>query len=180
MSSIIKVNNIQDGGGNSILSSNGSGTFTPGSAMATGVLANTPAFSVTMSADQTLSTNTFTKLNLNTEAYDTDSAFDTSTYRFTVPSGKAGKYIFTYAGSTGSLSNSTLGAIMLYKNGSGIDLSFARSYPNTSTGAYPHKTYTVTLSVSDYIELYGQHTKGSNADFQSEYTFFTGQRLIGV
>ena len=180
MSSIIKVNNIQDGGGNSILSSNGSGTFTPGSAMATGVLANTPAFSVTMSADQTLSTNTFTKLNLNTEAYDTDSAFDTSTYRFTVPSGKAGKYYFTYAGSTGSLSNSTLGAIMLYKNGSGIDLSFARSYPNASTGAYPHKTYTVTLSVADYIEVYGQHTKGSNADFQSEYTFFTGQRLIGV
>ena len=180
MSSIIKVNNIQDGGGNSILSSNGSGTFTPGSAMATGVLANTPAFSVTMSADQTLSTNTFTKLNLNTEAYDTDSAFDTSTYRFTVPSGKAGKYIFTYAGSTGSLSNSTLGAIMLYKNGSGIDLSFARSYPNSSTGAYPHKTYTLSLSVGDYIEVYGQHTKGSNADFQSEYTFFTGQRLIGV
>ena len=44
MSSIIKVNNIQDGGGNSIVSSNGSGTFTIGSAMATGVLANTPAF----------------------------------------------------------------------------------------------------------------------------------------
>ena len=127
-----------------------------------------------------LNNTIFTKLNLNTEAYDTDSAFDTSTYRFTVPSGKAGKYIFTYAGYTGSLSNSTLGAIMLYKNGSGIDLSFARSYPNASTGAYPHKTYTVTLSVADYIEVYGQHTKGSNADFQSEYTFFTGQRLIGV
>ena len=180
MSSDLKVNNIQDGGGNSIVSSNGSGTFTPGSAMATGALANTPAFSVTMSADQTLSTNTFTKLQLNTEAYDTDSAFNTSNYRFTVPSGKAGKYYFTYGGATGSLSNSTLGAVQLYKNGSGIDLSFARSYPNQSTGAYPHKTYTVSLSAGDYIELYGQHTKGSNADFQSEYTFLTGQRLIGV
>ena len=31
MSSILKVNTIQDGGGNAIITSNGSGTFTPGS-----------------------------------------------------------------------------------------------------------------------------------------------------
>ena len=31
MSSILKVNTIQDGGGNAIITSDGSGTFTPGS-----------------------------------------------------------------------------------------------------------------------------------------------------
>ena len=60
MSSIIKVNNIQDGGGNSIVSSNGSGTFTPGSALATGVLANTPAFRAYVGSNQTVSDATDT------------------------------------------------------------------------------------------------------------------------
>ena len=48
---------------------------------------NTPAFSVFLTSGQTLTTNTWTKLNLNSEQYDTDSAFDTSNYRFTVPPG---------------------------------------------------------------------------------------------
>ena len=61
-----------------------------------------------------------------------------------------------------------------------VDESFARSYPNQSTGAYPHKVCILNLSAGDYIELYGQHTKGSNADFQSEYTFLSGHKLIGT
>ena len=162
-----------------ITTSSGSGNITIGSGVT--LQSNAPAFFATMSANQTgLTDNTFVLIQFNQTSVNEGSGFNTSTYKFVCPSGKAGKYYFTYGGATGGLSNSTLGAIMLYKNGSGIDLSFARSYPNASTGAYPHKTYTVTLSVSDYIEVYGQHTKGSNADFQSEYTFFTGQRLIGV
>jgi len=139
---------------------------------------NTPVFLVKMDADQTISTNTFTKLELDTETYDTDNAF--ASFKFTVPSGEDGKYVFHYAMSTNSITSSTIGATALYKNGSMVDESFARSYPNQSTGAYPHKSCVLSLSAGDYVELYGQHTKGSNADIQSEYTFLAGHKLIGV
>jgi hypothetical protein len=142
---------------------------------------NTPAFLVTMNADQTVTTNTWTKLTLDTETYDTDSAFDSTTnYRFTVPTGEGGKYLFILNAGTGGLSNSTLGAVRLYKNGSAVNVSFARSYPNQNTGAYPHKSCVLELSAGDYIEMYGQHTKGSNAIFNKFYVFLEGHKLIGV
>ena len=52
---------------------------------------NTPAFYVGKTSNQTVSDNTKTKVTWN-EAYDTDSAFASD--KFTVPSGKAGKYNF--------------------------------------------------------------------------------------
>ena len=56
---------------------------------------NTPAFQGYYSSSyQTVSDNTDTKLTIDTEQFDTDGAFDTSTSRFTVPSGKAGTYFF--------------------------------------------------------------------------------------
>ena len=139
---------------------------------------NTPAFFVKMDSDQTLSTNTWTKLELDDETYDTDNAF--ASYKFTVPSGEGGKYLFVYGGGTSGLSSSTHGALLLYKNGSQVNETFTRSYPSSSTGAYPHKACVLVLAASDYIELYGQHTKGSNADFAANYTFLSGHKLIGI
>jgi hypothetical protein len=90
MTSIIKVNQIQDGGGNAIITSDGSGNVTTQN-----VAANTPSFRAYMSASQTVNDVTNTVVAYNTENFDTDSAYNTSTYRFTVPSGKAGKYFFS-------------------------------------------------------------------------------------
>ena len=145
---------------------------------------NTPAFYIFLSANQTISTGTWTKLTLDSELYDTDSAFASN--KFTVPAGQAGKYLFSFGGGTSSLTNSTAAAMRIYKNGSAMDNSFVRSYPNSSTGAYPHKSVIYDLAVSDYIELYGQHTYGSDRDFAGDstgtasYTFLSGQKLIGV
>ena len=94
--SILKVNTIQDKGGNAIISSDGSGTLTPNSALATGVLANTPAFLAYQSSNQGINDNAYSIIQANTEVYDTDNAYNNSTYTFTVPSGKAGKYIFFF------------------------------------------------------------------------------------
>ena len=52
---------------------------------------NTPAFYAGKTSNQSVSDNTITKVTWN-EAYDTDSAFASD--KFTVPSGKAGKYNF--------------------------------------------------------------------------------------
>ena len=58
---------------------------------------NTPAFFATMSADQTsIADSTFTKVQFDSERFDTNSAYDpTTNYRFTVPSGQGGKYFFS-------------------------------------------------------------------------------------
>jgi len=53
--------------------------------------ANTPAFEATLSANQSISQNTYTKLQLDSESFDTDGCYDNTTnYRFTPTT--AGKY----------------------------------------------------------------------------------------
>ena len=46
--------------------------------VAAGAFTNFPAAKIDMSANQTLSNNTWTKMSLDNKVYDTDSAFDTS------------------------------------------------------------------------------------------------------
>ena len=109
MTSIIKVNEIQDAGGNTILSSNGTGTFTSNLPSST----NTPAFNA-YSGDISVTSGVATKLSV-TEVYDTDSAYNGTT--FTVPSGQAGKYFFYVTGVHYATSgNATQGIFWLYKN----------------------------------------------------------------
>ena len=157
MSSIIKVNTIQDAGGNALLTSNGSGTLTTNNIGGT----NTPIFSAYSNANQTgLSQAAYTKITLNAEYFDSNSAFDVSSYRFTVPSGEAGKYlIFARYGakSTSEQANAIYGRI--YKNGSasteggfqkvenGYYISANQDQINTGYGFFD-------ASVGDYFELY--------------------------
>ena len=80
---------------------------------------NTPAFHVYLSANQTLTNNTFTKVAFNTELYDTDNFYDNSTnYRFTPTT--AGKYM-VYSGLRHSTDNNTdlsISTLALQKNSS--------------------------------------------------------------
>ena len=53
---------------------------------------NYPAFMATPNSGTGLSSNAFTTMPCSNEYIDTDNAYDNSTYTFTVPSGKGGKY----------------------------------------------------------------------------------------
>ena len=86
MSSVIKVNTIQDSGGNAIITSNGSGSITTSKI-------NTPAFEAKLSGNQAFSDSSDTVIQFNTERFDTDGMFNTSTYTWTPT--VAGKY-FVY------------------------------------------------------------------------------------
>ena len=122
---------------------------------------NTPAFSTYLSSNQTLSHDTLTKIQYNTENFDTDSAYDNSSnYRFTVPSGEGGKY-FLYAGIRWEAGNANLSTI-LYKNGSAISWSSFRGSSDELGTLWNHGFY--NLSASDYIEVYGR--------FQSSGTLY--------
>ena len=79
---------------------------------------NTPAFQAYNGSDQTISNNTNTKINANTEFWDIGSCYDTSNYRFT-PNVAGKYYIFTHMTIYGSSNNSIHGmGVQIYKNGS--------------------------------------------------------------
>ena len=153
--------------------------------------ANTPAFFAYNSAAITVSDATVTKARLNAEDYDTDSAFDiSSNYRFTVPSGKAGKYLFNY-GVEGRSTNNDIFVIeaFLYKNGSQIAVADVN---NNTASVAAHRSINVNrsvsldLSVGDYIEVYGYIDCTSPASgfptFEggatTKNTFLSGQKII--
>jgi len=156
MTSIIKVNTIQDGGGNVLLTSNGSGTLTTNNIGGQ----NTPMVSAYMSASQTVSDNAHTKIQYNTEVYDTDSAYDhSSNYRFTVPSGKAGKYLISASCyMLGNNNDEVMLEVSIYKNGTQVQRD--ERYGNYSTGQGSGGVQKIIrimdLSASDYIEIYGR------------------------
>ena len=83
-----------------ITTSSGSGTITVSDGVTlTGQ--SYPAFEAYLSGDQTISSGANTTVALNTEVVDTNSAYDTSSYEFTVPANEAGKY-FVYTHCYGS------------------------------------------------------------------------------
>ena len=191
----IKTTNIEPIADNGTVTLGGSGdTFTVpsgvtvnmSSATQTGVGgANTPAFSVyRSSANQSIPNQTSTKIQFNAENYDTDNAFDSSTnYRFTVPSGGAGKYFFTAKARSTSWT-STGARLVAYINGvSRIHTSITNS--ETADGGYHtvQNTWSMTLSDSDYVEMYYWHNNGSTQNIQGDsgdwgLTLFAGHKLI--
>ena len=79
---------------------------------------NTPAFHAYLNSNQSISSGVETKVALDAEALDTDNAFASN--KFTVPTGKAGKYFIqgavTLTNSSGDVSNQGFCFIVLRKN----------------------------------------------------------------
>jgi len=188
MASIIKANQLQDFGGNSILTSDGSGTITLSSEMNTAVAAgtnNTPAWFVSSSSAQSISDNTDTKVTLDTELFDTDNAFASN--KFTCPSGQDGKY-FVYASIDFILTSANdmkeVG-IRFYKNGSAHASSFVNGYGNANFRRFViNSSMSISLTAGDYLELFGYQdsASGAAAEMRSNngVTYFGGNRIIGA
>ena len=190
MASIIKANKLQDFAGNELLTSDGSGNFTLQDKITTnnsGLLKNTPAFEANMSADQTVSDDTLTKVQFDTERFDTDSCYDNSTnYRFTPTT--AGKYYVYSTIRSDSTSNSTVAQVdvIIYKNGS----AYSSAGSNFSTNYIAEHAPTVTNVIdfngsSDYVEIFVRNnaTGGTlkvQADTFTSSATFGAYKLIGA
>ena len=123
----------------------------------------TPIFSAYSNANQTsLTQGAYTKITLNAEYFDSDGAFDTSNYRFTVPSGKAGKYlILTRYGAKGTSNAANAMYGRIYKNGGAVTeggfQKVLNGYYMSGNQDQIHSGYGFfDASVSDYFELYLQ------------------------
>ena len=114
-----------------------------------------PSFEAYMGSDQTISDNSYTKANINTELFDTDGKYDTSTYRFTPTI--AGKY-FVY----GSLrfeteaSQMLLSSTAIYKNGSIYSERTIDPRNNQGLQNSVDISTTVVMDSDDYLELFGK------------------------
>ena len=117
---------------------------------------NTPSFQATLSSDQSISENTWTKLQLDSELFDSDNCYDNSTnYRFTPTT--SGKY-FCY-GTHYSLQSSGYDVLIqcrILKNGDetqGTIESGNRVTTNDILTIQAHSIVTLNGS-SDYVEFW--------------------------
>ena len=154
----IKTTNIEPIADNGTVTLGSSGdTFTLGSGVVQSNL-NYPAFMVYLNGNQNVSDATYTKVNLNAEQLDTNSAFDSSTnYRFTVPSGQAGKYVISFYVEGYSSGAAQLRGVNseIRKNGSKYHRLRMDFTNNEGNLFFNSASLIIDLAVGDYIELWG-------------------------
>ena len=171
MTSIIKVNTIQDAGGNALLTSDGSGSITTNNIGGQ----NTPSFLVYQSSAQSINNATNTTITFDTEVYDTDNAFASN--KFTVPSGEGGKYVFSFAVRQSNNTQNRLYADLVDNGGNS-----RATFENGNGGAYDSVGSSVILSLSagDTMELKFYQNCGTSNNTQpgANNTYFGGFKLI--
>lgn len=182
MAGILKVDQYQDFNGNNIMTSDGAGNLTINNA----ALKNTPAFLAYL-ANQSISDATETTVVCDTEVYDTDSAYDTSTGKFTVPSGEAGKYtfsLFTFIEHNGSNDYRQIYSVFQKNDGSvGYGSShqlYHENFSNNFRGCSLSYTLTLDLAVGDTVKGRVYQDNAANASRGLEQASFSGFKLIGV
>tara|TARA_R100001440_G_scaffold50215_1_gene70170 strand:+ start:297 stop:854 length:558 start_codon:yes stop_codon:yes gene_type:complete len=173
-----------------IITSSGSGTITLGQSGETVTVPNGalsgqsyPAFRAYRASSQSISDNVSTKVQIDTEDFDTDNCYDNSTnYRFTPT--KAGKY-FVYAQVNCSSSTGEdihFAVALIKKNGSEI----VRNNVDPHNGSKANQTYNYFATVvdmngsSDYLELFGQvDTSSGTPSFGdgTNQTYFGAYRI---
>jgi hypothetical protein len=142
-----------------------------------------PAFFAYLSSSQTISDQTTTKANINTEVLDTDNAYDNATnYRFTPQ--VAGKYYF-YAmnrmkGASSPQSSKIISCgLNFYKNGSyylGTSSEFQDNLTR-SPNLFIHSVIDMNGS-TDYVEVYCAADHVDNANVSIISCHFGGYKII--
>ena len=131
-----------------------------------------PAFNAYAGSAQSIANATHTKIQLNTEVFDTNNNFDSTTnYRFTPT--VAGYYQLT--GSVQLASTSAISAVEIYKNGGlaaqgrGVGTGGLNQAGNISTILYANGS-------TDYFELYVYQPSGGaiNTTAASDLTYMCG------
>jgi hypothetical protein len=139
---------------------------------------NTPAFRAYTDTVQTTSVSVITKAELDLETYDTDSCYDTSTYRFTP--NVAGKYYFNFVATDNYTTTAANDAyIYIRKNGSDI-AEFGINSKGSEYGTLAVSTTVDMNGSSDYVEFFLYYAGGSGVIWRnnSDRQYAEGYRLI--
>ena len=135
---------------------------------------NTPSFQAYQGSSQNYGSSS-TVITCNTEVFDTSSAYDTSTYRFTPQ--VAGKYFFygqIYITSPGT--NLTM-QVRLAKNGSEFTKGDINSAVNRDQAVVTMGAVSLNGS-SDYVQLMGWNSAAKDTVAGLQLTYFGGYKII--
>jgi hypothetical protein len=144
---------------------------------------NTPLFYATVGSVQTgVGDAVVTKIAFDTVHAEQGVTFDTTNYRFTVPSGGAGYYQLNAFATAQTASNSDLvqSYIRPYLNGSATHpLSNFILTANYVRSVTPHISRIFNLSEGDYLEIYGYIDSVSSArQFNANQSGWSMHKLI--
>jgi len=151
---------------------------------------NTPAFEARLSANQTVNHFTNTKIQVNTEVYDSDNCYDNATnYRFTPTT--AGKYFFYFSlhGFTGGSDPDGTRFVLINATKNGSTVAQFLSFDSDANEMRTNHVFATTVielnGTSDYVEFFGmvyaEDTNNAGVVILggSEYTKWGAFRLIG-
>jgi hypothetical protein len=131
---------------------------------------------VYLGSDQTISNDSWTKVEFDTEVYDNQSEFDpTTNYRFTAK--KAGYYLVTAQISFWTANNAISYLIGIHKNGGNV------AYKRLCPGATELQTFNITdilyLDVNNYVEIYTWQNSGGDEVIigQDPYSYVSIHKL---
>jgi len=141
---------------------------------------NTPYFHATGTGSQTASDNVTTKMALAVEVQDTNSAYNNSTYRFTIPAGEGGDYLFLCTAAIKASGEMNKGSIRFYKNGGEINEEMINMYTGSPGDQFDiNFTSIQTASATDYYELYANcNTFSGDGTFDLSESRFMAFKLI--
>jgi len=167
------------GGLGTVFGVNGSGALTGASLVSPTITGATitvaataaPAFSAYKATNQSITSGVATKMIMDTEEFDTNSNFDSTTnYRFTPT--VAGYY--TVIAQINPAGTTTLTGALIYKNGASVK---ANSITTSNAGLNVNAIISMNGS-TDYLEFYGQLVGASPAtQGGSIYTFFSAAMI---
>jgi hypothetical protein len=146
-------------------------------------LTNAPSFLAYRNSTQAVASVTNAIIVFNTEAYDSDSAYDTTNGRFTVPAGEGGKYFFTASYVMAGMGDGTKNSIALWKNGSAYTVpyfDYDSNSPTASTALYNRIIGILTLSAADYVQVNMYQNTGGSINIAASQNHFGGYKLIGI
>ena len=136
------------------------------------VSGNMPAFSATSASTTTVTANTFTKINIATSVFDTNSNYSTANSRFTPT--VAGYYQIN---GSATILGTTIGLVCIYKNGSrfadGLYGGTAASNPNSNVCCLVYLN-----GSTDYVELYGLNVSSTSIGGGATTLYFNGAMVM--
>jgi hypothetical protein len=136
-----------------------------------------PTFAARINTNQSITSATWTKIAFDTELIDNVGAYDTATYRFTVPTGQGGNYLLGVDAAFGIYSANHQFLFGFYKNGSNVDNNVFL-WRDTGTDVQGGSwTKLISLNAGDYVEAYIYHNRGSAATLYSPNANFWGHKI---
>ena len=172
----LSVNTGSASGGGSLSYNNTTGVFSFAPASVPAAVENTPSWFSKRSANQTVAHQVSTVLVCDQERFDTDSAYDTSTGRFTVPSNEGGKYFVYGLVSLTNFATNKPANIAVRKNGVEFT-AFQNISGDYSDDLAASVSQVFDASVGDYFDIVCFHRGGSTFNANTN-TSFGGFKLI--